>query len=117
MKIKQLSIKAFPFSNVLTVLANLAIVYVLYMITRVVFVLENWDSGANLSADWDQLSMCEVLTGGLRFDTSAIFYTNSLWIILMLIPIHTKELLSWWPKMCKWVFVVINSFVLTLNIV
>ena len=117
MKIKQLSIKAFPFSNVLTVLANLAIVYVLYMITRVVFVLENWDSGANLSADWDQLSMCEVLTGGLRFDTSAIFYTNSLWIILMLIPIHTKELLSWWPKMCKWVFVVINSFGLTLNLV
>jgi len=116
-KIKQPTIKAFPFGNVLSVLANLAIVYVLYMITRVAFVLENWSTGSNIAADWDQLSLWEVFIGGLRFDTSAIFYTNSLWIILMLIPIHTKERLSWWPKLCKWVFVVINSFCLTLNLV
>ena len=108
-----MKIKAFPFGNVLAVLANLAIVYVLYMVTRVAFVLENWNL---YSAGWDQLSMGELLVGSLRFDTSAIFYTNSLWIILMLFPIHTKERLSWWPKMCKWVFVVINSLALILNL-
>lgn len=109
-----MKIKAFPFSNVLAVLANLAIVYVLYMITRVAFVLENWNI---FSADWDQLSMGELLVGSLRFDSSGIIYTNWPWIILLLIPIHTKELLSWWPKLCKWFFVVVNSLCLSMNLV
>ena len=108
-----MKIKAFPFSNVLAVLINLGIVYVLYMVTRVAFVLENWST---LSVGWDQLSMGEVLAGSLRFDSSAILYTNWLWIILMLLPIHTKER-PWWHKMCKWVFVVVNSLGLSINLV
>lgn len=108
-----MKIKAFPFSNVLSVLINLVLVYVLYMITRVAFVLENWST---LSVGWDQLSMGELLAGSLRFDSSAILYTNWLWIILMLLPIHTKER-PWWHKMCKWIFVVINSLGLTINLV
>jgi phosphoglycerol transferase MdoB-like AlkP superfamily enzyme len=108
-----MKIKAFPFSNVLSVLINLGIVYVLYMVTRVAFVLENWNT---LSVGWDQLSMWEVFSGSLRFDSSGILYTNWLWIILMLLPIHTKER-PWWHKMCKWVFVVINSLALSINLV
>lgn len=108
-----MKIKAFPFSNVLAVLINLGIVYVLYMVTRVAYVLENWST---LSVGWDQLSMGELIAGSLRFDSSAILYTNWLWIILMLLPIHTKER-PWWHTMCKWVFVVINSLGLTINLV
>lgn len=108
-----MKIKAFPFSNVLAVLINLGIVYVLYMVTRVAYVLENWST---LSVGWDQLSMGELIAGSLRFDSSAILYTNWLWIILMLLPIHTKERPRW-HTMCKWVFVVINSLGLTINLV
>lgn len=108
-----MKIKAFPFSNVLAVLINLGIVYVLYMVTRVAYVLENWST---LSVGWDQLSMGELIAGSLRFDSSAILYTNWLWIILMLLPIHTKECPRW-HTMCKWVFVVINSLGLTINLV
>ena len=108
-----MKIKAFPFSNVLAVLINLGIVYILYMVTRVAYVLENWST---LSVGWDQLSMGELIAGSLRFDSSAILYTNWLWIILMLLPIHTKER-PWWHTMCKWVFVVINSLGLTINLV
>ena len=108
-----MKIKAFPFSNVLAVLINLLLVYVLYMISRVAFVLENWNT---LSVGWDQLSMGELIAGSLRFDSSAILYTNWLWIILMLLPIHTKER-PWWHTMCKWVFVVVNSLGLTINLV
>ncbi len=108
-----MKIKAFPFSNVLSVLINLVLVYVLYMITRVAFVLENWNT---LSVGWDQLSMGELIAGSLRFDSSAILYTNWLWIILMLLPIHTKER-PWWHTMCKWIFVVVNSLGLTINLV
>ena len=35
-------INAFPFSNLLAVLINIAIAYLVYMVTRVAFVLENW---------------------------------------------------------------------------
>lgn len=108
-----MKIKAFPFSNVLAVLINLGIVYVLYMVTRVAFVLENWNT---LSVGWDQLSLWELLAGSLRFDSSAILYTNWLWIILMLLPIHTKER-RWWHQMCKWIFVVVNSLGLSINLV
>ena len=108
-----MKIKAFPFSNVLTVLINLALVYVLYMVTRVAFILENWST---LSVGWDQLSMGEILAGSLRFDSSAILYTNCLWIVLMLFPLHLKER-PWWHQMCKWIFVVINSFCLSINLV
>lgn len=108
-----MKIKAFPFSNVLAVLINLLLVYVLYMISRVAFVLENWNT---LSVGWDQLSMGELIAGSLRFDSSAILYTNWLWIILMLLPIHTKER-PWWHTMCKWIFVVVNSLGLTINLV
>lgn len=108
-----MKIKAFPFSNVLAVLINLGIVYVVYMITRVAFVLENWNL---FSVGWDQLSMWELFSGSLRFDSSGILYTNWLWIILMLIPVHTKER-PWWHTMCKWIFVVVNSLGMTLNLV
>lgn len=108
-----MKIKAFPFSNVLAVLINLGIVYVLYMVTRIAFVLENWNT---LSVGWDQLSMWELFAGSLRFDSSAILYTNWLWIILMLLPIHTKER-PWWHQLCKWIFVVVNSLCLSINLV
>lgn len=108
-----MKIKAFPFSNVLSVLINLVLVYVLYMITRVAFVLENWNT---LSVGWDQLSMGELIAGSLRFDSSAILYTNWLWIILMLLPLHIKER-PWWHTMCKWIFVVVNSLGLCINLV
>jgi hypothetical protein len=80
-----MKIKSSPYSNVLAVLLNLVLVYVLYMVTRVAFILENWSL---FSVDWNQLSMGELLAGSLRFDSSAILYTNWLWIILMLLPLH-----------------------------
>lgn len=108
-----MKIKASPYSNVVAVLFNLVLVYVLYMVTRVAFVLENWNL---FSVDWGQLSMGELLAGSLRFDSSAILYTNWLWIILMLLPLHLKER-RWWHNMCKWIFVVVNSLGLSINLV
>ena len=108
-----MKIKSSPYSNVVAVLLNLALAYILYMVTRVAFVLENWHL---FSVDWDQLSMGELLAGSLRFDSSAILYTNCLWIVLMLLPLHLKER-PWWHTMCRWIFVVVNSLGLCLNLV
>ena len=108
-----MKIKSSPYSNLVAVLANLLLAYVVYMLTRVAFVLENWNLFA---ADWGSLSLWEVFSGSLRFDSSAILYTNSLWIVLMLLPLHLKER-PWWQTMCKWIFVVINSLCLVINLV
>ena len=102
----------FPFSNLLAVLINLCIAYVIYMITRVAFVLENWDL---YNSGWEALSMGDLLAGSLRFDTSAILYTHSLWIVLMLLPLHLKER-PWWHTMCKYIYVTVNSLAIFLNL-
>ena len=105
-------IGGFPFNNLLAVLINLGIAYLIYMVTRVAFVLENWDLYSN---GWDALSTGDLLAGSLRFDTSAILYTHSLWIILMLLPIHLKER-PWWHTMCKYIFVTVNALAIFLNL-
>ena len=59
--------------------------------------------------------MGEVLKGGLMFDTSAIMYTNSLYMVLMLFPLHVKECRGW-QKMAKCVFVVVNALAICINL-
>ena len=59
--------------------------------------------------------MGEVLKGGLMFDTSAIMYTNSLYMVLMLLPLHVKECRGW-QKMAKCVFVVVNALAICINL-
>ena len=108
-----MKIKSTPYSNLVAVLANLVLIYLLYMVTRVAFVLENWTL---YSAGWGSLSLGEVFAGSLRFDSSAIFYTNALWLLLMLLPLHLKER-PWWHSMCKWLFVVVNSIGLSINLI
>ena len=108
-----MNIKLSSHSNVLAVVWNYALAYVVYMVVRVAYVLENW----SLFADgWDALNLGEVLAGSLRFDSSAICYTNALWAVLMLLPLHFKER-RWWHAMLKWVYVVVNSLGMAVNLV
>ncbi len=101
-----------PVSNLLAVLANLALAYIVYMLTRVAYVCENW---ALFAPTWHDLSVGELLAGSLLFDSSAIFYTNALWIVLMLLPLHVKER-RWWHILCKTLFVTVNTIGLSANL-
>ena len=67
---------------------NLLLAYALYFIARIVYLLENW---SYFSPNLSGLHMLEMLSGGLLFDTSAIMLTNSLYILLMLLPLHQLE--------------------------
>ena len=107
-----MKIKSSAFSNLFAVLANLLLAYVVYMITRVAYVWENWSL---FSAGWSELSFGSLLAGSLRFDTSAIFYTNSLYIVLMLLPLHYKER-PWWHTVCKTLFIVVNAICMAANL-
>ena len=92
--------------------ANLAIAYLAYMVCRLAFVAENWSMfGENLSSS----AVPDIFRGSLLFDTSAILYTNSLYAIMLLIPLHLKEKAEW-QKAAKWVFVVVNSLMVAANL-
>ena len=96
----------------LAVLGNLAIAYVVYFIARLVFLAENW----GLYAEGMTTShLMELLQGGIVFDTSAILYTNALWVVMMLFPVSRKENPTY-HKICRWVFVVVNTLALVMNL-
>ena len=93
-------------------LCNLALAYIIYMLCRVVYVWENWTL---FSSGWSELSISELLRGSLRFDSSAIFYTNTIYAALMLLPLHLKER-DWWHTMTKWIYVIVNSLAVVVNL-
>lgn len=95
-----------------SVLWGLIIAYVIYFIARVTFFLEN----LNLFADMAFDHILELFTGGILFDTSAILYTNAVWIVFILLPFHYKETKTWYI-INKWLYVVVNVACLILNLI
>lgn len=95
---KQLLNKSY--SQTLAVLWNVLLVYVVYMIGRLAYYVENLQY-FNFSFD--------TIRGGLLFDTSAIVYTNALWIVLMLLPWRMD-------KPCKCLFMTVNGLALAMNL-
>ncbi len=67
---------------------NLAAVYICYTICRFAFLFVNWELYKD-NLTWQ--SFGELFYGGMIFDSSAIFYTNSLYLLLVLLPLHYKE--------------------------
>ena len=81
--------------------SNLLLVMVLYTISRLFFYLVNVDLYPNVSVS----HLLEMLAGGLRFDLTALLYLNSLYLLLILLPLpatirnHQKYLCT-----AKWAF-------------
>lgn len=99
-------------NNLWALLVNLLLAYMVYLIARTAYLLENYGFFAetiNTTQLWNWYR------GGLLFDTSAIIYTNALWIIMMLFPFWLKETTAF-HRVCKWVFVVVNSLAFVLNL-
>ncbi|WP_289741502.1 alkaline phosphatase family protein [uncultured Duncaniella sp.] len=98
-------------SNPVRLILNLLWVYICYEICRLAFIFENWSLySANLS--WH--TFWTLSLGGWRFDTSAIFYTNSLVILLYLFPFHFKEK-KWFWMLTKLLYVIINTACIIMN--
>lgn len=99
-------------SNPVGLILNLLWVYICYEICRLAFLFENWSLySANMS--WH--TFWNITLGGWRFDTSAIFYTNALVILLYLFPLHIKERRGYCLT-TKWIYVVINSAAILMNL-
>ena len=98
-------------SSPLAFICNMAIVYLMYGLCRMVYLVENWSV---LSEGFDSLSLWEAFKGCWMFDTSAILYTNALYAVLMLLPLHIKEK-EWWQQTAKWLFVLVNTICIVAN--
>ena len=99
-------------SPIATTLFNLLMVYVAYFIARIAYLLENW---SYFSQNLELGHLIEMLGGGLVFDTSAILVTNIPYIVLMLFPLHLKEI-RFYQQLCKWVYLVVNGMALAVNL-
>jgi len=95
----------------MAVVIDLLLAYLVYFLTRVAYLLENWTYFQNLTSS----ELLNIFSGGLLFDTSAIFYTNALWILMVLLPLHWKETAAY-HKVCRWVFVVVNGLAAVMNL-
>ncbi len=91
------------YSPVVAIVWNLLLIYIVYQIARCEYYFENV-SYLNYTSD--------VFRGGLLFDTSAIIYTNALYILLMLLPFKQSD----YQRCCKWLYLIINGVALAINL-
>ncbi len=91
---------------------NILLLYIAYGITRLAFFLENYETYAHLVGHSE---IGSVLQGALYFDTSAIAYTNALYVLLVMLPLQVKNN-PLYQKMCQWIYLLINGLGLAMNL-
>jgi phosphoglycerol transferase MdoB-like AlkP superfamily enzyme len=89
---------------------SLLLIMALYTISRIGFYLFNTSFFANMSIG----RFLTIMRGGLRFDLAATLYSNSLFILLMILPI-TFRYTDWYKTMLKWVFIGCNTIAFAAN--
>ena len=100
------------FGPAVAVVLDLLVAYLFFILARVAFLVENRTLFADTLADGN---LARIFRGGLLFDTSAIFYINALWLVLMLFPLWLKEA-RLWHKVQRWIFVVVNGLAFAINL-
>lgn len=99
------------FETFFSLCINLLLVMVCFSLCRGIFLWENQD----LFPDLSYSHLFGLFSAGLIFDLSAVLYTNLLYILMMLIPLHYKESEAY-QKVAKWIFVVTNCLVILTNL-
>ncbi len=90
--------------------AYLLVAMVLYSVCRVVFYAFNTDYFPSMTGvRWRQ-----IMFGGLRFDLTAVLYSNSLLLVLMILPLAVR-FQRWYQVIVRTLFVLINSVALATN--
>lgn len=100
-------------NSLLTLVARLALIYFAYTACRIVFYLLNTKSLGSIPAvEWPG-----ILHGGLVFDTSAIAYTNVLFIVLALFPVKAVLENKYHQSFFDFSFLLVNGICLVLNVI
>ncbi len=89
-------------------LLDLGLAYVVYFVARMAFYIENHALYSDIA--WSHFA--ELLRGGVVFDTTAILYTNALWVLLVLLPVPVRPS-AVYSRVCRALFVGVNVVALT----
>src|SRR5690554_6706457 len=100
-------------SNIYVVLClRLLLVFALYTITRLLFYLLN----PSLFTDIGTGYLATLMYRGIKFDASAIAYTNSLVILLHILPFRFRYNKGY-QKAVSIIFYIVNTIGITLNMI
>ena len=100
------------FANAFALISNLLLVYVLYTLSRLIFFWINHSMFEDMSIGY----LFRLFGAGIIFDTSAILYTNAIFIVLFLFPFHWKENPAFY-KVLRWLFAIINGIFVSANLI
>ena len=94
----------------IALIVRLLFVMLLFSVCRVIFYLFN----VNMFLDMTLGHFTNLLQGGLKFDLTALIYTNILFIFGNLIPFKFRHNAGY-QKLMKWIYGITNSVALSLN--
>lgn len=89
---------------------RIILLYVVLMLCRLLFYAYN----STLMGEIPFSEWWSLVCGSFKFDTVSILYTNAIFILLSLIPLHVRER-SWWRRMKFWYYVVANSLLIVVT--
>jgi len=91
--------------------AYLLLSMALYSICRILFLLFNTSFFPQMTSG----RLATIMNGGVRFDLTAVLYSNSLLLLFMIFPLKVR-FKTWYKTVVKWLFIVINAAALATNI-
>ena len=89
---------------------RILVIYLLYTLCRLVFFWYNY----HLYGGRTFGQLCAIFSGGLIFDTTAIFYTNILYIIMFLLPFRFRYYKNY-QTIAKYLYWITNGITLAAN--
>jgi len=99
-------------SPLMAVAWNIMVLYVIYFLCRVEYLIENY---SYFSQSVGEGHLWRLFAGGTVMDTPGIMYTNALYILLVLLPLHWKEN-ALYHRICKWIFIIVNGFAIAVSL-
>ena len=97
-------------ANFITLLKKIGPLLFIYAICRILFYAFNFSYFSDLSF----LQLIFVILIGIRFDLSVIILSNSIFILLFLLPFPFRELRPY-RAVLKWLFIIVNSLAILAN--
>jgi phosphoglycerol transferase MdoB-like AlkP superfamily enzyme len=108
LKLSSVSLKEYVKSQLRPLCTRLALLVLLYSFFRLLFFIVNADIFPN--------ARLSIFFYGIRFDLTAIFYTNALYIIAVLLPFsfYFKKI---YRRICDLYFIIVNCFVAMISFI
>lgn len=95
----------------LLVLWRVLLAYILYTICRALFIIFNYSILEPVTAG----QLFRIFKGGLMFDTSAILYTNVLYLFLSFLPLpFVKSRIM--QGILRWLYIIVNFLCIAMNL-